>query len=371
MQTVYTKNLKYDTVRTILPMDIALFKQTFDPLLARHLASKYTAYKNITSEETVLSILSHIQNVSTGGKRLRPFIIWSLYKSTHTEASIEDIAPLLVAVELFHVFCLIHDDIMDEALVRHGTPTIHTYTHALLTNKRVEKNIERASENQAILAGDIVFNYVFELLNTTSWSTPEIRQNIRYVFTTLVDEVCIGQMLDIHLTTETNAPLSSIIEKNRLKTAYYSFARPLHIGALIAGREDLIDVSLRFGEIIGMLFQVQDDLLDIIGNPKDTKKEMFTDLQENQHTVLTAYIREKSAPLYRDQLDALCGAPKSSLDPETVRKVFTDSGSIAYAQALVQEYITQAEHLVADAHLDSHISFVFTSIISLLRNRTL
>ncbi len=352
-------------------MDIALFKQTFDPLLARHLASKYTAYKNITSEETVLSILSHIQNVSAGGKRLRPFIIWSLYKSTHTDASIEDIAPLLVAVELFHVFCLIHDDIMDEAFVRHGTPTIHTYTNTLLTDKHFEKNIERASENQAILAGDILFNYVFELLNTSTWSTAKTREQIRNVFTILVDEVCIGQMLDIHLTTETNVPLSSIMEKNRLKTAYYSFARPLHIGALIAEREDLIDVSLRFGEIIGMLFQIQDDLLDIIGNPTDTKKEIFTDLQENQHTVLTAYIREKASLVYTEQLNTLCGTPKHLLDKDTVQNVFINSGSIAYAQTLIKDYIVQAEQLVASAHLDSHISSVFTSIISLLRNRTL
>lgn len=351
-------------------MDITLFKQTFDPILARHLASKYDTYKNITSEQHILSILSHIQKVSTGGKRLRPFIIWSLYASEHTDASIEDIAPLLVAIELFHIFCLIHDDIMDEARVRHDTPTMHTYTQTLLRTAHSPKNISRASESQAILSGDIVFNHVYELINTSTWSTPSIREEIRRVFVTLVDEVCIGQMLDIHLTTQETAPLSSIVEKNRLKTAYYSFARPLHIGALVAGRTELIDTALTFGEIIGMLFQVQDDLLDIIGNPSDTKKEIFTDIQENQHTILTAYIREKTSSQYVDQLNALCGTPKDMLDPETVRKVFTDSGSIAYAQALIHTYITQAEQLIADAHLDTRTATVFTSIISLLRKRT-
>lgn len=351
-------------------MDIVSFKHNFDLLLARHLASKHTAYTNITSNPSVLSILSHIQKVSTGGKRLRPFIVWSLYAHQHKDASLEDIAPLLVAIELFHIFCLIHDDIMDEALVRHGIPTIHTHTKQSLEATNPDHNFSRASESQAILAGDILFNHVFELLNDPSWSTPSTRDAIRKVFTLLVDEVCIGQMLDINLTTQKVATTEAINEKNKLKTAYYSFARPLHIGALIAHRDDLVPFVLSFGEKIGIIFQIQDDILDVIGNPTETKKELFADLQENQHTLLSQYIRTHANPQFTETLSTFCNTPKNLLDPLAVRNLFIESGSISYAQKLIQEYTEESMLSITEAHLSPDDASLFTSILALLNHRT-
>ncbi|MCX6703199.1 MAG: polyprenyl synthetase family protein [Candidatus Zambryskibacteria bacterium] len=351
-------------------MDIVSFKQTFDPLLARHLASQHDTYTKITSNSTVLSTLSHIQKVSAGGKRLRPYIVWSLYASQKPDAKLEDIQDLLLALELFHVFCLIHDDVMDNASTRHGTLTIQAFTTELLTEHKEHGDLSRAGKSQAILAGDILFNQVYELLARTTWASPKMRDEVRSVFTTLVDEVCIGQMLDIDLTTKKETDTRAIVEKNKLKTAYYSFARPLHIGALISGRDDIIDFVISFGEQVGMLFQIQDDLLDIIGKPEETKKELLSDLRENQHTVLTEYIRKKADPVFKEKLEKFCGTDLKDTDYAEAKSVFVDSGAVAYAQALTQEYINESQRLIKDAHLDQTDEKLFNSIISLLAHRT-
>ncbi len=351
-------------------MDITSFKEIFDPLLIHHLESKQDSYEKITSNTTVLATLSHIQKVSTGGKRLRPFIVWALYASQKKEADIKDIAPLLIAIELFHVFCLIHDDIMDEAPVRHSTPTIHTYTTNTLLHTRNTQNLARAGESQAILAGDILFNQVYELLHKDTWLTSDIREEIRNVFTILVDEVCLGQMLDIDLTTKREVSIKDIEEKNRLKTAYYSFARPLHIGALIAGRKDLIDTAIQFGECVGNVFQVQDDLLDIIGDEKNTKKEVLADITKNQHTILTEYIRTQAPSHHKETLDTFCGMPKENINNKDVVTLFEESGAIAYAKQYIQDHMTQAQQIITHAQLADEDTYVFNTILSLLHHRT-
>jgi len=351
-------------------MDINLFKETFDPLLARHLTSKKIVYEKITTNETVLSVLKHIQTISLGGKRLRPYMVWSLYSSTTEKALVEDLVELLLAIELFHIFCLIHDDIMDEASMRHASPTIHVYTETILPHDTPTHIRTRASESQAILAGDIVFNQVFELLNNVSWKNEDVGKKIRSVFVTLINEVCIGQMLDIELTTQKETTQEKVFEKNKLKTAFYSFVRPLHIGAIVSNREDLVDFIITFGEKIGMLFQIQDDLLDIVGKTKETKKELFIDIAKNQHTELTEYIRKQADVVYKEKLDAFCGKEITQNDAQEIENIFIDSGAIAHARTLIETYSTECTNLIKERNLSPKDAEVFTNILSLLKNRT-
>lgn len=351
-------------------MNITLFKETFDPLLARHLASKQVIYGKITGNKSVLSVLEHIKKISLGGKRLRPYMIWLLYSSSIENSRIEDISDVLIAIELFHVFCLIHDDIMDEAQTRHAVPTIHTYTKEIFTEDTPAHIRTRAGESQAILAGDILFNQVYELMNNTPWKNEDTRKKVQSVFITLVNEVCIGQMLDVHLTTQKETTLENVAEKNRLKTAFYSFARPLHISAILSGREDLIDFVLAFGEKSGMLFQIQDDLLDIVGKKENTKKELFVDIAKNQHTELTEYIRKQADETYGKRLDALSGTNITESDTEEIEKIFAESGAITHARKLIETYSEECLQLIQEKNLSKKDTQVFTQILSLLKNRT-
>ncbi|MEY4602420.1 MAG: hypothetical protein RL292_361 [Candidatus Parcubacteria bacterium] len=351
-------------------MDIVLFKQVFDPLFARHLASKHDVYLHTTDNPIVIQTLQHIDMVAAGGKRFRPYLIWSMYQNEHPEAQIHEILDLLIAIELFHVFCLVHDDIMDKALLRHGTQTIHSFATDLLQKAGRRGNLIDVGNSQAILAGDILFNWVFAEMQKDSWGTPESRKAVRDIFTTLVDEVCIGQMLDIDLCTETETTYDRIMQKNKLKTARYSFARPLHIGALIGGRDDLIPFVLSFGEHIGNLFQMQDDMLDIIGDSKDTKKGSCSDVIAGQHTVLTQYITEKNNPVHIEKLKNFFGKETSDSLQKEVRVLFEESGALTYGNALISQYFTDIYEMIRTAQLEEKDASLFTYITSLLDHRT-
>lgn len=344
-------------------MDIISFKEAFDPLLARHLAYKTDCYKKITKNQEILSLLQYTQEISEGGKRLRPFIVYSIYKARNPDSKIEDILDLLLAIEIFHIFCLVHDDIMDEADTRHGKPTIHKYAQdILIRNSRI--NTKRVSEAQAILIGDILFNSVYELLYKNDWAKDEQTKNrVTNIFTELVQEVCIGQMIDINIVSKKDSDLEEIMEKTKLKTAYYSFARPIQIGFALIGEEH--SFTNEFGESVGILFQIQDDLLDIIGKTEETNKNTLSDVLKNQHTILTDYINKKSEDKYKKLLTDV-----GSLDKAQIVELFMDSGAVEHAKQMIQEYTQKSLSIIEKSDIKEDDKHNFRYIISLLQNRT-
>lgn len=343
------------------------FKVALDALLLEFVGAERARYESIAPNPQLTAIFTHLERLCLGGKRLRPYMAYRLYTHTHPDATVEDIGNILLAIELFHIFCLIHDDIMDEAPLRHGVPTLHRFGSDIVYKETV--NRERSGESQAILVGDMVFNMTFKLLTTAPSQQLPYAREIPTVFHTLVEEVCLGQMLDIDLTTKSKATEAEVVAKNRLKTAYYSFARPLHIGTLLATRPDLTDVAIAFGEQIGLLYQVQDDLLDIVGDAGDTQKEPFQDVTQNQHTVLTTYLRAhggEAAAL----LDLCVGRVLSGEEKTALRDAFTESGAIDYAHTLIASHTNQARTILDTATLPEADEVLFLDILSLLNNRT-
>lgn len=345
-------------------MDIVSFKEIFDPLLARHLAYKIDSYKKITENKEVLDILEYIKEISYGGKRLRPFIIYSVYKAKNPDSKIEDVLDLLLAIEIFHIFCLVHDDIMDEAEIRHDKKTVHRYVEEILI-KNSSINVKRVSEGQAILVGDILFNTSYELLYKDTWTKDaQIKGKVTEIFIKLIEEVCIGQMIDINLTSKKESSLEEIIEKTKLKTAYYSFVRPIEIGLTIS-KEDNTIFAKEFGENLGILFQIQDDLLDIIGKKEKINKDTLSDVLKNQHTILTDFIKNKADEKYQNILKEI-----NKLDKESIINLFTESGAIKYTEDMINEYINRCFDIINKSNLNNENKKTFTYITSLLQNRT-
>ena len=344
-------------------MDIVSFKEAFDPLLARHLAYKTDCYKKITKNQEVLRILDHINEIGIGGKRLRPFIVYSIYKNKNPDAKIQDVLDLLLGIEIFHIFCLVHDDIMDEADMRHGTKTVHKYTEDILI-KEDRINTKRVSEGQAILVGDILFNVVYEQKYKNGWAKDdETKNKVINVFVELVEEVCVGQMIDINLSSKKDCSIDEIMEKTKLKTAYYSFARPIQIGFALIGEEH--SFSYEFGENIGILFQIQDDLLDIIGKTEETNKATLSDILQNQHTVLTDHIKNNAEPKYKKYFENI-----KNLESSEIIKLFYDSGAINSAKQKIQEYTQKCDLIIQKSDLSDSYKDIFTYLTSLLKNRT-
>jgi geranylgeranyl diphosphate synthase, type II len=213
-------------------------------------------------------------SLEMGGKRLRPVLLLLSYNMFSD--SVENAIPAAIAIEVFHNFTLLHDDIMDKAEVRRNRLTVH----------------KQFSENSAILSGDVMAFLSYQyLLECKSERLPEVLG----LFTKTAIEVCEGQQLDMDFENRLNVVEQEYIEMIRLKTAVL-LACGLKAGALLANTNDEVANQLyEFGLNLGLAFQLQDDLLDSFGNQESFGKKIGGDILANKKTYLSINALEKSS----------------------------------------------------------------------------
>ena len=204
--------------------------------------------------------------LSLGGKRIRPMLALLSYQAFAGQDA-EKAMNLAAAVELFHNFSLMHDDIMDNAPVRRGQATVH----------------EKWDRDTAILSGDAMFALTFEMLiqDFPEKAAPLIRE-----FTRVSVGVCEGQMEDMEMAHDFNSGVERYVEMIRKKTAML-IGGSMSLAAIAAGAgiED-VDKAYRFGELAGIGFQFQDDLLDVYADKAKFGKQIAGDILEGKMTFL-------------------------------------------------------------------------------------
>ncbi len=205
-------------------------------------------------------------SILDGGKRVRPILLLSAAEIMG--ADVNDSMPCAGAVEMFHNFTLLHDDIMDNADVRRGKSSVHAKWGA----------------NVAILSGDAMVIYAYKLLQQ---ARPDALPAIMAEFNKMALEVCEGQQFDLDFESREDVSLDEYMNMIRLKTAVL-FAGSAKIGGLVAGAsESECDLLYRFGLELGMAFQLQDDYLDTYGTPEVLGKNIGGDIEESKKTFLT------------------------------------------------------------------------------------
>ena len=215
-----------------------------------------------------------------GGKRMRPLsllVAYYIFKDDYSTAM-----PAALGIEVFHNFTLMHDDIMDQAVVRRGLATSHI----------------KYGEDSAILSGDVMMIRSFDMLLQSCNS-----ENAVEVLQLMIDtarEICEGQQYDLDFESRDDVSLEEYLEMNRLKTAVL-LAASLKIGALLGGASpDDADRIYKAGEKLGTAFQVQDDLLDAYGDSSNTGKKRGGDIVQSKKTFLYAKVIEALPPMRRD-----------------------------------------------------------------------
>jgi len=205
-------------------------------------------------------------SLEMGGKRLRPVLLLLSYNMFSDW--VENAIPAAIAIEVFHNFTLLHDDIMDKADVRRNRPTVH----------------KQFSENSAILSGDVMAFLSYQyLLECKSEGLPKVLS----LFTKTAIEVCEGQQFDMEFENRLNVDEKEYLEMIRLKTAVL-LACGLKAGAVLANANDkLADELYEFGINLGLAFQLQDDLLDSFGNQQYFGKKIGGDILANKKTFLS------------------------------------------------------------------------------------
>ncbi|MFI3298866.1 MAG: polyprenyl synthetase family protein [Rikenellaceae bacterium] len=252
-----------------------------------------------------------------GGKRLRPMLclLCAHTFTQHTNSAIEKAMSSALAIEIFHNFTLLHDDIMDSAPTRRGRATVY----------------KKWNENRAILSGDAMMILSYEILQD---ATPLDR--LLKIFNRAALEVCEGQQLDMDFqNSEQGVTIDEYIEMIRLKTAVL-IAAAAQMGAVAAGaQESECEALYNFGLNLGLAFQIQDDLLDTYGNKETFGKEIGGDIAEGKQTFL------KVTALYRasDEQKAIL---ESSKDYNTVRRLYDELGVPEAASNQISVYFEKA-----------------------------
>lgn len=224
-----------------------------------------------------------------GGKRIRPMLTmlsYSLFKDNP-----EDIVPYAAAVEVFHNFTLMHDDIMDKAPLRRGKPTVH----------------EKWNLSTAILSGDVMLVKVYELFSALE---PVMFKAAITAFNTCATKVCEGQQWDMEFENATEVTEAAYVRMIKSKTAeLLGFSAEL--GGILAGTSDDSRMLLRdFGIYIGVGFQLRDDLLDAYGDPEKFGKQPGGDIVANKRTFLLIKALARATPADKKVLEQWMSATR-------------------------------------------------------------
>ncbi|MCE7067636.1 polyprenyl synthetase family protein [Dyadobacter sp. CY326] len=260
--------------------------------------------------------------MALGGKRFRP-LMTLLAASIYLEDWEKAIKPAM-AVEVFHNFTLMHDDIMDQAPLRRGKPTVH----------------EKWNANTAILSGDVMLIKAYDLL--LDIPADKLRRVLER-FNKTAAEVCEGQQLDMNFETRWDVTEEEYLGMIRLKTSVLlGFA--LELGGIIGGAdEESISLLYAAGENMGIGFQLKDDLLDVYGDPSKFGKQVGGDIISNKKTFLLIEALSKANANAKSELDKWIG--QKSFDKSekvaAVTGIYEELGIRSFTEQKIQEYFTK------------------------------
>ena len=263
--------------------EITIFKKQFDVRLRRFLAQKQKAAGKVSPEYAGL-VRYLAKYTLAGGKRLRPFLLCRGRRITGAQSSVKANQAGL-ALELFHNFALIHDDIMDGADLRRGKPVLHKQLTDWHRQKKWRGDSEEFGVGMAILGGDTLLTWADELINNLGL------ESVSRLYHEMKSELMVGQAEDMFLSKINRLPARSrIINAAVLKSARYSVEKPLLLGAAVAGREKKYRPLFRaLARPLGLAFQLRDDVLGIFGQPAKMGKSVSGDIIEGKMTLLIHY----------------------------------------------------------------------------------
>ena len=266
--------------------------------------------------------------MAAGGKRVRPqlaMIACGIFGGNEQE-----VAPAAMALEVFHNFTLLHDDVMDKAEVRRGRPTVHI----------------QWNENTAILSGDQMMIEAYKLLAEVP--ADKLHKVLR-LFNEMATEICEGQQYDVDFESQEHVTIEEYLKMIRLKTSVL-LATALQIGSYLAGANEAQQEALyQFGINVGLAFQIQDDILDVWGDPKTFGKAVGGDISCNKKTYVYLTAQQLADAELAEELHQWYG---SVLDDNTekiaaVKGIFEQLNVRAACEAVVEDY-TQKALLILD-----------------------
>ncbi|WCC44591.1 polyprenyl synthetase family protein [Tenacibaculum finnmarkense] len=307
-------------------MDILQYQSDF----LAYLASK----KTLKEPKNLYEPIDYILQI--GGKRIRPML--TLMASDIFSGDYKKAMPTALAVEVFHNFTLVHDDIMDDAPLRRGHETVH----------------EKWDINRGILSGDAMLILAYQYFENYE---PIIFQKLAQLFSKTALEVCDGQQLDVDFETVNDVTIAQYIKMITLKTSVL-VAAALKMGAIVANaNEEQAQHLYNYGLHLGVAFQLQDDYLDTYGDPETFGKQVGGDIIENKKTYLYLKAFEVANTDDKEKLTTLYNNKQENIQENiqakiaTVSAIFTKNNIPEYTHQLIEYYTNKSFESLAHLNI--------------------
>jgi geranylgeranyl diphosphate synthase type II len=283
---------------------------------------KYLENQSISKEpKNLYEPIEYI--LGLGGKRMRPVL--TLMASEVFDTDYKVALPAAMAVEVFHNFSLVHDDIMDDAPLRRGQETVH----------------EKWDLNTGILSGDTMLILAYQYFEQYD---PTVFRDLAKLFSKTALEVCEGQQWDVDFEKRNDVTIPEYLKMIEYKTAVL-VAAAMKMGAIVAKTSEKEgDLIYDFGLNLGLAFQLQDDFLDAFGDPETFGKQVGGDIIENKKTYLYLKAREFSSAEKASELEKLFSLQlENNTDKiETAKAIFNESGASKATQDAIEMYTFKA-----------------------------
>jgi geranylgeranyl diphosphate synthase type I len=335
--------------RTLAAVE-AVIDATLDSLRARwvDLAAAVVPREGVLHTDSVLDLLE--TTVRSGGKRFRPRMAhwgWVAAGGHRTGTGHDDLVTVGAALELLHVFALIHDDVMDGSETRRGRPSVHASARDQHVQRHGIGDAQRYGENIAILAGDLAHSESGLLVAT-------LPRPLQELWRTLCIELMMGQGRDLVGAANGRRDLAHAREVARAKSGAYTVWRPLQLGAVAAGAGPRTLVALeRYGVAVGEAFALRDDILGVIGDSRAMGKPVGDDIVAGKPTVLMALATERFSPRWQRALRRAARGRASGSLVAGLQAEFVRSGVIADVEAMIRDAVAAAFVALDDPAIDA------------------
>ncbi len=288
--------------------------------------------------------IKYIMNL--GGKRIRPVMVLMAYELF--DDKVQKAMPVALAIETFHNFTLVHDDIMDNAPLRRGSPTVH----------------EKWGVNNAILSGDVMMVESNKHLSNVAIS---VLKPVLDTFNATAQGVCEGQQLDMEFEIRSDVQIAEYIEMIRLKTAVL-LGGAMKLGALVAEASAAdVDRIYQLGENLGIAFQLQDDILDVYANPEKFGKQVGGDIISNKKTYLHLSAMQQATAAEKLMLTSTDVEAQEKV--EAVTHIYNQYGIPQLAQEKMNKYLNLAYQALDQIQVDEARKTPFRALVNQILQR--
>lgn len=332
--------------------------------IADALAEKQQGYEQVSPWGK--DSAERLTNFATQGKLIRGALV--LFSSEMFKSPVKkDAVTAAAAIEMIHSSLLIHDDIMDNDPLRRGQPSIYKQYEAMA--KQLGRNdAEHVGISLGICVGDIGYFLAWEMLGEiTHKKQKEVMRKIAHE----VSLVGVAQMQDVTAYDGEKLDRERILHMYQFKTGRYSFSLPLAIGALLANQSDEVIKQLeRFGETVGILFQLADDNLGLFGTPEKTGKMVGSDIKENKQTLYRAMLFQHASDAEKKKLTHLFG--NQNINESDIAYIHTLVGKYAIDEeirTLCKTIDTEAQSIIKQLPITNHYKEMLSQLVIFIQTR--